>query len=58
MTWGVFERRLNDDAIRTAVKVLGVAKYGRMLDEALGGKRYSGKTAEQWAEHDRKHAKK
>jgi hypothetical protein len=57
MTFGVWERRLTDDAIRTAVKVLGVAKYGRMLDEALGGKRYSGRTPAQWEEFDRKNKK-
>jgi len=54
MTWGVWERRLEDSAIRTMVKVLGTATHGRALDEALGGKRYSGKTPAQWEEHDRK----
>lgn len=57
MTWGVWERRLEDSAIRTMVKVLGAKKYGRALDEALGGKRYSGKTKAEWEEHDRKHGK-
>lgn len=57
MTWGVWERRLEDSAIRTMVKVLGAATFGRMLDEALGGKRYSGKTADQWKEHDKKQVK-
>ena len=57
MTWGVWERRLDDSAIRVMVKVLGTATFGRKLDEILGGKRYSGKTADQWKEHDRKHAK-
>lgn len=57
MTWGVWERRLDDSAIRVMVKVLGTATFGRKLDEALGGKRYSGKTADQWKEHDRKHGK-
>lgn len=52
MTWGVWERRLEDSAIRTMVKVLGASTFGRKLDEALGGKRYSGKTAEQWKDHD------
>lgn len=56
-TWGVWERRLTDDAIRTMVKVLGTATFGRAFDEALGGKRYSGKTADQWAEHDKKSKK-
>ncbi len=54
MTWGVWERRLEDSAIRTMVKVLGTSTHGRALDEALGGKRYSGKTADQWLDHDRK----
>ncbi len=54
LTWGVWERRLSDDAIVAMVKVLGPTKYGRSMDEALGGKRYSGKTTEQWKEHDRK----
>jgi hypothetical protein len=54
MTWGVWERRLEDSAIRTMVKVLGASTFGRALDEALGGKRYSGKTADQWKEHDRR----
>lgn len=58
MTFGVWERRLTDDAIRSMVRVLGPAKYGRALDEALGGKRYSGKTKSEWEEHDRKHGKK
>lgn len=57
MTWGVWERRLEDSAIRTMVKILGTTTHGRALDEALGGKRYSGKTADQWAEHDRKNKK-
>lgn len=57
MTWGVWERRLDDSALRTAVKVLGTSTFGRKLDEALGGKRYSGKTADQWQEHDRKSKK-
>jgi hypothetical protein len=58
MTWGVWERRLEDHAIKTMVKVLGTATFGRALDEALSGKRYSGKTAAQWAEHDAKSKKK
>ena len=40
ITWGVWERRLSDDAIMAMIKVLGRRKYGNVLDEALGGKRY------------------
>ena len=54
MTWGVWERRLEDSAIRTMVKVLGAKKYGRALDEVLGGKRYSGKTKSEWEALDAK----
>jgi len=43
MTWGVWERRLDDDAIRAMVTVLGAKKFGVALDLALGGKRYGGK---------------
>lgn len=57
LTWGVWERRLDDAAIRSMVRVLGSSVYGRALDEALGGKRYSGKTAEQWRDHDAKNKK-
>jgi hypothetical protein len=57
LTWGILERRLGDDAIKAMVKVLGTASFGRKLDEALGGKRYSGKTAYQWEEFDRRNAK-
>lgn len=56
-TWGVWERRLDDAAIRTMVKILGASTFGRAFDEVLGGKRYSGKTAEQWLEHDKKSKK-
>ncbi len=52
MTWGIFERRLDDSAIVAMVKVLGTKTYGRTLDEALGGRRYSGKTATEWQAHD------
>lgn len=55
MTWGVFERRLEDHAIRTMVKILGASVYGRALDEALNGKRYSGKTKAEWEAFDAKH---
>lgn len=58
MTWGVWERRLEDGAIRTMCKVLGTATFGRALDEALGGRRYSGKNASEWADHDLKRSKK
>ncbi len=54
MTWGVFERRLTDDAIRTMVRILGSSVYGRALDVALGGKRYSGKTKAEWEAFDAK----
>ncbi len=43
MTWGVWERRLDDDAIRAMVAVLGAKSFGVPLDLALGGKRYGGK---------------
>lgn len=43
ITWGVWERRLTDDAILAMVKLLGRKKYGTLLDAALGGKRYGGK---------------
>ncbi len=42
MTWGVWERRLDDDAIRAMVAVLGAKQFGVPLDLALGGKRYGG----------------
>jgi hypothetical protein len=47
ITWGVWERRLNDDAIMAMIKVLGPTKYGVALDLALGGKRYGGKHTEE-----------
>ncbi len=47
MTWGVWERRLDDDAIRAMVAVLGAKQFGVPLDLALGGKRYGGKFTEQ-----------
>jgi len=43
MTWGVYERRLSDDAIRAMVMVLGAKQFGVPLDLALGGHRYGGK---------------
>ncbi len=43
ITWGVWERRLTDDAVMAMVKVLGRKKFGLPLDEALGGHRYAGK---------------
>ncbi len=43
LTWGVYERRLDDDAIRAMVVVLGAKKFGVPLDLALGGHRYGGK---------------
>lgn len=47
ITWGVWERRLSDDAVVAMVKVLGPKKYGVALDLALGGKRYGGKFTEE-----------
>lgn len=47
MTWGVWERRLNDDAIMAMVKVLGQKKYGVALDLALGGNRYGKKATDE-----------
>jgi hypothetical protein len=58
MTWGVWERRLDDSAIRVMIKVLGTATFGRQLDEILGGKRYSGKSAAEWKEVDAKKSSK
>ena len=43
ITWGVWERRLSDDAIMSMIKVMGPKKFGVALDLALGGKRYGGK---------------
>lgn len=40
MTWGTWERRLDDKAIRTMCEFLGLAKFGTPLDEILGGKAY------------------
>ena len=57
MTWGVWERRLDDSAIRVMAKILGVKTHGRALDEALGGKRYSGKTKQEWEALDAKSKK-
>lgn len=54
ITWGIWERRLRDDAIQAMVKVLGVKQYGRPMDKALGGKRYSGKNESQWLTDDQK----
>lgn len=42
-TFGVWQRRLTDDAVAAMVKILGVKKYGVALDMALGGNRYGGK---------------
>jgi len=47
ITWGVWERRLSDDAIMSMIKVMGPKKYGVALDLALGGKRYGGKHTEE-----------
>lgn len=47
MTWGVWERRLDDDAIRAMVAVLGAKQFGVPMDLALGGKRYGGKHTEE-----------
>jgi hypothetical protein len=47
ITWGVWERRLNDDAIMAMVKVLGVKKFGVTLDMALGGNRYGKKATDE-----------
>ncbi len=47
ITWGVWERRLNDDAIMAMVKVLGVKKFGVALDMALGGNRYGKKATDE-----------
>lgn len=46
-TWGVWERRLSDDAIRAMVAVLGAKQFGVPLDLALDGKRYGGKHTEE-----------
>jgi len=43
ITWGVWERRLSDDAIRAMVAVLGAKNFGVALDLALDGKRYGHK---------------
>lgn len=40
MTWGVWERRLDDKAIRVMCEMLGLAKFGTPLDDVLGGRRY------------------
>lgn len=37
ITWNSWERRLNDDALRLIVQLLGPATVGRDLDDALGG---------------------
>lgn len=42
ITWGVWERRLDDVAILAACKILGRRLYGGPLDIALGGHRYGG----------------
>jgi len=47
ITWGVWERRLNDDAIMAMVKVLGPKKFGVALDMALGGNRYGKKATDE-----------
>jgi len=47
ITWGVWERRLNDDAIMAMVKVLGVKKFGVALDMAMGGNRYGKKATDE-----------
>jgi len=47
ITWGVWERRLNDDAIMAMVKVLGAKKFGVALDLALGGNRYGKKATDE-----------
>ena len=47
ITWGVWERRLNDDAIMAMVKVLGPKKFGVALDLALGGNRYGKKATDE-----------
>lgn len=47
ITWGVWERRLSDDAIMSMIKVMGAKKFGVALDLALGGKRYGGKHTEE-----------
>lgn len=50
MTWGVWERRLDDFALRVMIEMLGLAKFGTPLDTVLGGKRYGrGKTLAQEA---------
>lgn len=36
MTWGVWERRLDDDAVRALVALLGAEKFGGALDDAMG----------------------
>jgi len=47
LTWGVWERRLDDDAIRAMVAVLGAKQFGVPMDLALGGKRYGHKFTEE-----------
>ena len=39
----MYERRLDDDAIRAMVTILGAKQFGVPLDLALGGRRYGGK---------------
>lgn len=43
MTWGVWERRLDDEAIRVMCELLGLARYGTPIDDALGGGRRFGR---------------
>lgn len=40
ITWGVWQRRLDDDAIKAMVALLGAAKYGNPIDQALRQRRY------------------
>lgn len=47
ITWGVWERRLSDDAIMSMIKVMGAKKFGVALDLALGGNRYGKKATDE-----------
>lgn len=40
MTWGVWERRLDDAAIAVMCEFLGRARFGTPIDQILGGRRY------------------
>lgn len=42
MSWGVYARRLQDTGILALCHLLGRVKFGRPIDEVLGGFRYGG----------------